>query len=90
MLREVLADVRVRDVMRPFLGWSRPLEGPLAHAKPDELLVEALPRLASSQGHDLAVVEDDMLVGKIFEEDVVRVIQERSAAYGLRPQPRHA
>jgi len=73
LLREALGDVRVRDVMRPYLGWSRPVEMPdVVHATPPEPLIDALPKLGASEQHQVPVVEDGLLVGMLFEEDVER------------------
>lgn len=72
--RALLEGVRVSDVMRPYLGWSRPVEVPGAHVAPSDALTDALPELAETPEHQVPVVENGVLVGMLFEEDVSRFV----------------
>jgi hypothetical protein len=81
-LRELLEGVHVSDVMRPYLGWSRPVEVPGAKVAPTDDLVSALPALSEAPEQELPVVENGVLVGKLFTEDVTRFLMQRPP---LRP-----
>jgi len=78
-LRTMLAGVRVSDVMRPYLGWSRPMEVQGAHVAPNDALTDALPELAGTPEHQVPVVENGVLVGMLFEDDVSRLLSRSLA-----------
>ncbi|MBS2019811.1 MAG: site-2 protease family protein [Deltaproteobacteria bacterium] len=78
-LRALLEGVRVGDVMRPYLGWSRPVEVPGSHVSPDDALTDALPELAGTPERQVPVVENGMLVGMLFQDDVSQLLSRRFA-----------
>lgn len=89
VVQEMIDGVRVGDVMRSYLGWSRPVEIPDAHVTPSDLLSTAMPLLVAAEQHELPVVENGVLVGMLFAEDVSRFLAQR--AQQLPPtHPTHA
>jgi len=91
VLREAMAGIRVADVMRAYLGWSRPIDASaVAHVKPSDMLADALPAFARSAEHQVPVVEDGILVGTLHEEDVVRCLEKLNGAPPNGARPSHA
>jgi CBS domain-containing protein len=62
---------RVRDVMTPL--------GRLLTAEPDQPLTEALRKLATSNMAELPVLDRGVLAGMLFQEDVARWVERRTA-----------
>ncbi len=67
---------RVRDVMVPM--------DRLKTADPNEPLTEALRKLATAGMVELPVVERGVLAGMLFEEDIARWVERRTAFSGAR------